>query len=90
MSNYDKIPVTGKDLEINNHAVKIHYWKGSFKGKSSPQNSPRSRTLWMDELPKSFLILCSFSLTDGDRLLPSSRKHFQSEYSKLEKYTVIL
>ena len=34
LSNYDKIPVIGKVLQINNDTVKIHYWKGSFKGKS--------------------------------------------------------
>ena len=90
LSNYDKIPVIGKVLQINNDTVKIHYWKGSFKGKFSPQNLPRSRTPWVDELPKSCIILCSFSLTDGHRLLPSSRKHLQSEYAKLKKYTVIL
>ncbi|XP_068669901.1 uncharacterized protein [Montipora foliosa] len=84
LSNYDKIPVIGKVLQINNDTVKIHYWKGSFKGKFSPQNLPRSRTPWVDELPKSCIILCSFSLTDGDRLLPSSRKHLQSEYAKLK------
>ena len=43
LSNYDKIPVIGKVLQINNDTVKIHYWKGSFKGKFSPQNLPRRR-----------------------------------------------
>ena len=84
LSNYDKIPVIGKVLQINTDSVKIHYWKGSFKGKFSPQNIPRSRSPWVDELPKNCIILCSFSLTDGDKLLPSTRRHRQSEYAKLK------
>ena len=50
-SNYDRIPVLGKVLEIKTDSVKIHYWKGSFKGKFSPQNLPRRETPWVDELP---------------------------------------
>ena len=84
LSNYDKIPVIGKVFRINSETVKIHYWKGSFKGKFSPQNLPRSRTPWVEELPKSCIILRSFSLTDEDRLLPSSRKHLPTEYAKLK------
>ena len=84
LSNYDKVPVIGKVLEIKTDKVKIHYWKGSFKGKFSEQNLPRSQTPWVDELPKNCIILCSFSLTNDNKLFPSTRKHLQSEYAKLK------
>ena len=32
LANYDKVPVIGKVLEVNEDMIKIHYWKGSFKG----------------------------------------------------------
>ena len=48
LSNYDKIPVIGKVLQINNDTVKIHYWKGSFKGKSLSRIYPGVGLLgWM-------------------------------------------
>ena len=42
--NYDKVPVIGKVLEVSEDMVKIRYWKGSFKGKWSPQDVPRRWT----------------------------------------------
>ena len=85
LPNYDKVPVIGKVLEVSEDMVKIHYWKGSFKGKWSPQDVPRRRTPWVDELPKTCIILCSFSLTEDSKLLPSTRKHLQDEYAKLKE-----
>ena len=57
LSNCDKVPVIGKVLEVDAEKVKMHYWKGSFKGKWCPQNVPRSQTPWVDELPKSMYYL---------------------------------
>lgn len=85
LANYDKVPVIGKVLEVNGDNIKIHYWKGSFKGKWSPQDVPRRRTPWVDELPKTCIILCSFSLTEDSKLLPSTRRHLQDEYARLKQ-----
>ena len=85
LSNCDKVPVLGKVLEASADRVKVHYWKGSFKGKRSPHNVTRTRTAWVDDLPKECIILCSVSLTEGNKLFPSTRKHFQDEYKRLGK-----
>ena len=84
-ANYDKVPVIGKVLEVSDSMVNIHYWKGSFKGKWSPQDVPRRRTPWIDELPKTCVIFCSFLLSEYSKLLPSTRKHLQDEYTKLQQ-----
>ena len=85
LANYDKVPVIGKALEVNEDMLKIHYWKGSCKGKWRPQDVPKRRTPWVHELPKTGIILCSFSLTEDNKLLPSTRKHLQDEYVKLKE-----
>ena len=84
LTDYDKVPVIGKVLEVNQDTVKINYWRGSFKGKWSPQDVPRRRTPWVDELPKTCITLCSVSLTEDNKLFPSNRKHLQDEYAKLK------
>ena len=86
IENYDKVPVIGNVLEVKEDSVRMHYWKGSYKGKWKPQNAPRSQSPWEDELPKTCIILCFFSLTEGDKLLHSTRKHLQQEYDKLKMF----
>ena len=41
LANYDKMPVIGEVLEVNGDNITIHCWKGSFKGKGSPQDVPQ-------------------------------------------------
>ena len=84
LANWDKVPVIGKVLEATENNIKLHYWKGTYKGKWSPQYAPRSRLPWEDELPKACIILCSFSLADDSRLLPTTRKHLQEAYARLK------
>ena len=84
VGTFAAVAVIGKVLEVNAETIKIHYWKGSFKGKWSPQNVPRSRDPWVDERLKNCIILCSFSLTEGSKLFPSTRKHLQDKYAKLK------
>ena len=79
LANYDKVPVIGKVLGVNKDMVKIHYWKGSLKVRWSPQDAPRRQTPWVDELPKTCIILCSCSLIKDSKLLHSIRKHLQYE-----------
>jgi len=85
LANCDEVPVIGKVLEVSADEFKLHYWKGSFKGKWRPQNAPRTRTPWVNDLPKTCIILCSFSLTEDGKLFPSTRKHLQEEYEKLKQ-----
>ena len=42
----------------------IHYWKGTYRGKWSPQNVAYRRVPWTEELPKTCALLHSFDLTD--------------------------
>ena len=79
-----KVPVIGQVLEVEEESIKIHYWQGSFKGKWRPQNAPRTWSPWIDELPKTCIILCSFSLSHDNKLLPATRKYLQQEYSRLK------
>ena len=44
LSNCDKVPVLGKVIEVTADSVKVHYRKGSFKGKWSLHNVPRTQT----------------------------------------------
>ena len=88
LPNCDEVPVLGKVLEATADRVKVHYWKGSFKGKWSPHNVPRTRTAWVDDLSKECIILSSFSLTEGNKLFPSTRKHVQDECKRLGKIYV--
>lgn len=53
LSNCMNEPVIGKVVEVSDETFKIHYWKGTYNGKWQPQNIPRSRTPWTNELPKS-------------------------------------
>lgn len=84
----NEVPVIGKVLAVDdekvNEEVKLHYWKGSFKGKFSPLNFPRRRVPWINDLPKTCVIMSSFSLTADNRLLPSTRVHLENEYAKLK------
>ena len=90
IDNWDKVPVIGNVVEVKEETIKVHYWQGSFKGKFRPQNVPRSCSPWVDELPKTCVILCSFSLSDENKLLPSTRKYLQEEYVRLKNQNAAL
>ena len=53
LSNCDEVQVLGKVLEATANRVKVHYWKGSFKGKWNPHNVPRTRTSWVMISPRT-------------------------------------
>ena len=78
------MPVIGKVLNVTEHEFDIHYWKGSFIGKWSPQNAPGRRTPYVNTLPKTCVILCDFSLSDDNELLPSTRQYLKDEYARLK------
>ena len=89
LPNYDKVPVIGKVLELNEDMVKIHHSIGYFKGKWSPQDVPRRWTPWVDELPPKSIILSSFSLTEHSRVLLCTRNHLQDERERIELFVTI-
>ena len=84
--NYDKIPVIGKVLSIGENKFQVHYWKGTFLGKWSPQHLPRKKAEpWLEELPKS-CIVCSFKqLTEDNKLMPATRNFLKERYTALRK-----
>lgn len=50
--NWDKEPVIGRVLSVGEHNFHMHYWRGSYNGKWSPQNIPRRKTEpWLEDLP---------------------------------------
>lgn len=52
-SNYEKEPVIGKVISIEDNYFEVHYWKGTYLGKWSPQHVPRRRVQpWVERLPK--------------------------------------
>ena len=42
LSNCDEEPVIGVVKEVTEDRFKIHYWIGTYKGRWTPLNSPRS------------------------------------------------
>ncbi|XP_074628853.1 uncharacterized protein LOC141886566 isoform X1 [Acropora palmata] len=84
LENYDKMPVLGKVISVGETHFKIHYWKGSYGGKWSPQNIPRRRTEpWLEDLPKSCIVCCDFHLTEDNRLMPSTKTFLKNRYTVL-------
>ena len=39
-ANYDKLPCIGKVLAVEEDNFKVHYWKGTYYGKWTPQHVP--------------------------------------------------
>ena len=78
LSNWDEEPVIGVVKDLSANEFRIHYWKGKYKGKWTPQNIPRSNDPWSEMLPKECIVLHSFELTDG-----MTRKHLAEKYLSL-------
>ena len=84
LSNWDKEPVIGVVKDLSANEFRIHHWKGTYKGKWTPQNIPQSNDPWTEMLPKECIVLHSFELTDGMKLLPTTRKHLAKKYLSLK------
>lgn len=84
IANYDMCPVIGRVIEIGDEMIKLHYWKGTYNGKGVPQNIPRTQTPWIDDLPNTCIIMCMFELTDGSKLLPSTKRHLKQAYQNIK------
>ncbi|XP_068680383.1 uncharacterized protein [Montipora foliosa] len=82
--NYDKEPVIGKVLSIEENHFQVHYWKGTYLGKWSPQHLPRRKTEpWLEKLPKTCIVCSSFQLTEDSKLMPSTRNFLKETYTAL-------
>ena len=84
LSNWDKEPVIGVVKDLLANEFRIYYWKGTYKGKWTPQNNPRSNDPWTEMLPRECIVLHSFELSDGMKLLPTTRKHLAEKYLSLK------
>ena len=85
LSNCDDEPVIGVVKEVTGDQFKIHYWKGTYRGKWAPLNVPRSREPWTDMLTKECIILHAFQLTNDMKLQPTTRKHLSEKYALLKR-----
>jgi len=68
LPNCDEEPVIGAVKEVTEDHFKIHYWIGTYRGRWSPLNPPRSIEPWTQILPKECIILHSFELTEAKKL----------------------
>ena len=83
-ANYDKLPCIGKVLAVEEDNFKVHYWKGTYCGKWTPQHVPRQKSRpWVEILPKSCIVCSSFELTEDNKLMPSTRKFLKERYAAL-------
>lgn len=87
LSNCEEEPVIGVLKEISEDHFKIHYWKGTYRGKWSPLSLPRTREPWTEVLPKECIILHSFELTEAKKLQVTTRRHLMEKYSSLRNST---
>ena len=83
LSNCEEEPVIGIVKELTDDRFKIHYLKGTYRGKWSPLNLPRTREPWTEVLPKECIILHSFELTEANKLQVTTRRHLMENYTSL-------
>ena len=82
--NYDKEPVIGKVLSIEENQFQVHYWKGTYLGKWSPQHLPWRKTEpWLERLPKTCIVCSSFQLNEDSKLMPATRNFLKERYAAL-------
>ena len=82
--NYDKEPVIGKAVFIDENHFQVHYWKGTYLGKWSPQHLPRRKTEpWLERLPKTCIVYSSFELNGDSKLMPATRNFLKERYTAL-------
>lgn len=87
ISNYTKVPVVGKVLEVNENDFKIHYWQGSYSKpwKQHVLMHKKKSVPWTAVLPQQSIILCGFQLDENFKLPECSRKHLKRWYHEHRK-----
>ena len=84
-SNFEREPVIGKVISIEDNYFEVHYWKETDLGKWSPQHVPRRRAQpWVERLPKTCIVCSSFQLTEDSKLMPSTRNFLKDRYNALK------
>lgn len=84
-SNHEKEPVIRKVISIEDNYFEVHYWKGTYLGKWSPQHIPRRRAQpWVERLGKTCIVCSSFQLTEDSKLMPSTRNFPKDRYNELK------
>ena len=82
--NYDEEPVISKVISIEENHFQVHYWKGTYLGKWSPQHLPRRKTKpWLERLPKTCIVCSSFELNGDSKLMPATRNFLKERYTAL-------
>ena len=81
LEDYGKIPVIGKVLKVNEETIKICYLKGSWRTPWCPWR--KDNALWVDELPKSCILLVDFKLNKMDKLESETAKYLKQAYKNL-------
>ena len=85
--NYDKELVIGKVLLIEENHFQVHYWKGTYLGKWSPQQLPyRRKEPWLERLPKTCIACSGFQLSENSKLMPLTRNVLKDRYSALRNF----
>ena len=82
LEGYNKIPVIGKVLKVNEHTVKICYWKGSWRTAWSPWM--QGNVEWTDELLKSCVLLVDFKLDHSNKLESETVKYLRKAYQNVK------
>ena len=55
--NWNKDPVIGEVFDVEDEHFLVHYWKGTYNVKWSPQQIHMKRSEpWLERLPKTFLL----------------------------------
>lgn len=84
LSNCDEEPIIGIVKEMHWEKFTIHYWKGTYGGKWSPLNKPRSREPWTQELRKQCILMHSFGLTEAGKLQHTMKTFLRQKYAALK------
>lgn len=84
-SNFEREPVIGKVISIEDNYFEVHYWKETYLGKWSLQHVPHRRVQpWVERLPKACIVCNSFQLTEDSRLMTLTRNFLKDQYNALK------
>lgn len=82
ISNYKKKPVIGKVIEVCDHEIKLHYWKGTYSTAWQPHMVKCNKEIkpWTENLPKHSVIICAFEFDENNKLLENTRRYLKRWY----------
>ena len=83
LEGYNKVPVIGKVMKVNDITFQIWYWKGSWRTAWSPWM--KGNVAWTDELPKSCILLVDFKLNHSNKLESETVKYLRRAYQNVKE-----